>query len=206
MCHDRTFFAGAVIAAAMLAGCSSEDDKSPYLELRGGGFCSTTASPRPPARWSIGPLRRLPPTCGNRGEFEKSGGRHADRAPPGRRGRTRTKFDFTTPPLQGIVKDKPYARAPSASSIRTATSCSAFEKPFKSSLDQAMLPDKPSVRRPGLHAEPEAKKDSTGGLDDAFGGRPGEELAHALARHPAAVAVTKSDDQEIRCGKAEMLV
>ena len=156
----RSLFAGAVIAAAMLAGCSSESD--PYLELRGGGFMFNYRIAEATGSMVIGSLRRLPEHAVIEVNFEDPAGGPAivlrQEVKP-----DEGKFDFTTPPLKGIVKDKPYAVT-----IRLldkdGKELQRIEKPFKSSLDQAMLPDKPLSVGPGYAPNPDLhKKDASGG-------------------------------------------
>jgi hypothetical protein len=155
-----SFFAGAAIAAAMLAGCS-ENEKSPYLELRGGGFMFNYRIAEATGSMVVGALRRLPENAVIEVNFENPAGGPAivlrqDVKPE------ETKFDFTTPPLTGIVKDKPYAVT-----IRLVDKdgkeLQRIEKPFKSSLDQAMLPDKPLSIGPGYEPNPDLKKKNSSG-------------------------------------------
>jgi hypothetical protein len=156
-----TLLAGAVLVSGLLAGCF-DDDKSPYLELRGGGFMFNYRIAEATGSLVVGPLRRLPEKSVIEVDFENPAGGPAivlrqDVKPDD------TKFDFTTPPLSGIVKDKPYAVT-----IRLVDKdgeeLQRIEKPFKSNLDQAMLPDKPLTVGPGYTPNPDAqKKDSSGG-------------------------------------------
>lgn len=157
-----TYIAGAVLAAAMLAGCSSENDKSPYLELRGGGFLFNYRVAEATGSLVLGPLRTLPAKSVIEVNFENPAGG----APIVLRQEVRPdedKFDFNTPPLTGIVKDKPYAVT-----IRLldkdGKELQRIEKPFKSNLDEAMLPEKPLSIGPGYEPNPDLKKkDSSGG-------------------------------------------
>src|SRR5262245_42485703 len=134
----RIHFVAPLLALAFLAGCSSED-KSPYLELRGGGFMFNYRIAEATGSMVLGTMRRLPENAVIEVSFENPAGGPpimlSQKVKPGD-----TKFDFTTPPLKGIVKDKPYAVT-----IRLVDKdgkeLQRIEKPFKSSLDQAMLPD-----------------------------------------------------------------
>src|SRR5262245_3950517 len=104
----RNFFAATILALSVLAGCSSEDDKSPYLELRGGGFLFNYRITEATGSLVLGPLRKIPEKSVIEVSFENPAGG----APIVLREDVRPqadKFDFNTPPLQGIVKDKPYA-------------------------------------------------------------------------------------------------
>src|SRR5207244_3466848 len=139
-------FAGAVLAFGLLSGCF-DNDKSPYLELRGGGFMFNYRIAEATGSLVLGPLRKLPEKSVIEVSFENPAGGPAillrqDVRPD------QDKFDFNTPPLKGIVKDKPYAVT-----IRLVDKdgkeLQRIEKPFKSSLDQAMLPDKPLSIGPG---------------------------------------------------------
>jgi len=157
----RSFFAAAALAS-VLAGCSSEDDKSPYLELRGGGFLFNYRIAEATGSLVVGPLRKLPANAVIEVDFENPAGGTPivlrQEAKP-----DEDKFDFNTPPLKGIVKDKPYAVT-----IRLldkdGRELQRIEKPFKSSLDQAMLPDKPLSVGPGYAPNPDLQtKDASGG-------------------------------------------
>src|SRR6476646_9660497 len=70
----RILFAGAALAASVLAGCSSEDDKSPYLELRGGGFLFNYRSAQATGSLVVGPLRKLPADAVIEVDFENPAG------------------------------------------------------------------------------------------------------------------------------------
>ena len=55
-------FAATMLATAALAGCL-DDDKSPYVELRGGGFQFNYRIAEATATVVLGTLRTLPATC-----------------------------------------------------------------------------------------------------------------------------------------------
>src|SRR5262249_42533126 len=158
----RNVFAGAILAMGVLAGCSSEDDKSPYLELRGGGFLFNYRIAEATGSLVLGALRKLPEKSVIEVNFENPAGGAAiilrEEVRP-----QEDKFDFNTPPLKGIVKDKPYAVT-----IRLldkdGKELQKIEKPFKSNLDSTVLPDKPLTVGPGYTPNPDLpKKDSSGG-------------------------------------------
>src|SRR5258708_3957295 len=69
----RTLLAGAVLALGALAGCS-DDDKSPYLELRGGGFLFNYRIAEATGSLVLGPLRRLPEKSAIEVSFENPAG------------------------------------------------------------------------------------------------------------------------------------
>jgi hypothetical protein len=156
----HTIFAALMLAAAALAGCSAEDDKSPYLELRGGGFLFNYRIAEATGSLVVGPLRKLPASSVIEVSFENPAGGPAivmrkDADPE------ESRFDFNTPPLTGIVKDKPYAV-----SIRLldkdGRELQRIDKPFKSSLDQSVLPDKPLVVGPVYTPNPELQQKGGG--------------------------------------------
>jgi hypothetical protein len=142
------FFSVAALAA--LAGCS---DNSPYVELRGGGFLFNYRIAEATADLVLAALKPLPEGAVLEVNFENPAGgdpivlRQEARA-------DQVKFDFVTPPLKGIQKDKPYAV-----SIRlldkSGKELQRIDKPFHSTLDQSILPDKPLVVGPVYTPNPE---------------------------------------------------
>ena len=158
----RMLFAGLALALASLAGCSSEDDKSPYLELRGGGFLFNYRIAEATGSLVVGPLRTLPANSVIEVNFENPAGGPAivPRKPVDP---DDSKFDFNTPPLTGIVKDKPY-QVTIRLLDKDGKELQRIDKPFKSSLDQSILPEKPLVVGPVYTPNPELQqKGSSGG-------------------------------------------
>jgi hypothetical protein len=158
----RLLFAGLALALASLAGCSSEDDKSPYLELRGGGFLFNYRIAEATGSLVVGPLRTLPANSVIEVNFENPAGGPAivlrKQVDP-----DDSKFDFNTPPLTGIVKDKPY-QVTIRLLDKDGKELQRIDKPFKSSLDQSILPEKPLVVGPVYTPNPELQqKGSSGG-------------------------------------------
>ena len=158
----RMLFAGLALALASLAGCSSEDDKSPYLELRGGGFLFNYRIAEATGSLVVGPLRTLPANSVIEVNFENPAGGPAivlcKPVDP-----DDSKFDFNTPPLTGIVKDKPY-QVTIRLLDKDGKELQRIDKPFKSSLDQSILPEKPLVVGPVYTPNPELQqKGSSGG-------------------------------------------
>jgi hypothetical protein len=156
----RVLFAGLALALAALAGCS--DDKSPYLELRGGGFLFNYRIAEATGSLVVGPLRTLPANSVIEVNFENPAGGPAIvlRKPVAA---DDSKFDFNTPPLTGIVKDKPY-QVTIRLLDKDGKELQRIDKPFKSSLDQSILPEKPLVVGPVYTPNPELQqKGSSGG-------------------------------------------
>jgi hypothetical protein len=156
----RALFAGLALALAALVGCS--DDKSPYLELRGGGFLFNYRIAEATGSLVVGPLRTLPANSVIEVNFENPAGGPAIvlRKPVAA---DDSKFDFNTPPLTGIVKDKPY-QVTIRLLDKEGKELQRIDKPFKSSLDQSILPEKPLVVGPVYTPNPELQqKGSSGG-------------------------------------------
>src|SRR5258706_3292273 len=129
---NRRHLAGAVVVLALLAGCSSEDGKSPYLELRGGGFLFNYRIAEATGSLVVGPLRTLPANSVIEVNFENPAGGPAIVLRK-QVALDDSKFDFNTPPLTGIVKDKPY-QVTIRLLDKDGKELQRIEKPFKSSL------------------------------------------------------------------------
>jgi hypothetical protein len=154
-------FAATMLVTAALAGCL-DDDKSPYVELRGGGFQFNYRIAEATATVVLGTLRKLPANSLIEVNFENpAGGAPIVLRKPV--GADDTAIDFSTPPLTGIVKDKPYQLTVRLLD-KDGKELQRIEKPYKSNLDQSILPEKPLVVGPGYAPNPELqKKDSSGG-------------------------------------------
>jgi len=154
-------FAATMLATAALAGCL-DDDKSPYVELRGGGFQFNYRIAEATATVVLGALRTLPANSTIEVNFENpAGGAPIVLRKPV--GADDTAIDLNTPPLTGIVKDKPY-QVTIRLLDKDGKELQRIERPYKSNLDQAILPEKPLVVGPGYAPNPELqKKDSSGG-------------------------------------------
>ncbi len=157
----RLLFAGTMLALAALAGCL-DDDKSPYLELRGGGFQFNYRIAEATATLVLGSLRTLPANSVIEVNFENpAGGAPIVLRKPV--GADDTSIDFSTPPLTGIVKDKPYQMTVRLLD-KDGKELQRIERPYKSNLDQSVLPEKPLVVGPAYAPNPDLqKKDSPGG-------------------------------------------
>jgi hypothetical protein len=157
----RLFFAGTMLAIATLAGCFDDRD-SPFIELRGGGFQFNYRIAEATASLVVGSLRTLPASSIVEVNFENPAGGPAIVLRK-RVGAGDTSFDFNTPPLTGIVKDKPY-QVTVRLLDQNGKELQRIEKPFKSNLDQSILPDKPLVVGPGYTPNPDLqKKEGAGG-------------------------------------------
>ena len=151
----RLLFAGTMFALAALAGCF-DDSKSPYLELRGGGFQFNYRIAEATATLVLGSLRTLPPDSVVEVNFENpAGGAPIVLRKPV--GADDTSIDFSTPPLTGIVKDKPY-QVTVRLLAKDGKELQRIEKPYKSNLDQSVLPEKPLVVGPGYAPNPDLEK------------------------------------------------
>jgi hypothetical protein len=148
-------FVGTIIAFAALAGCL-DDDKSPYLELRGGGFQFNYRIAEATASVVLGSLRTLPASSVIEVNFENpAGGAPIVLRKPV--GADDTSVEINTPPLTGIVKDKPY-QVTVRLLDKDGKELQRIDKPFKSNLDQSILPEKPLVVGPGYAPNPELEK------------------------------------------------
>jgi hypothetical protein len=142
----------ALAATLLLAGCDEDPDK-PYLAYAGGGFVFNYRVADHYYGFVAKPLRPLPDGAIIEAEFEVPGENNTfvvrEKATFGR-----MQYMFRTPPLRGIVKDKPYAttlRLVSANGEELAR----YTRSYHSDVDQASLPDKPLVIGPGYTFNPE---------------------------------------------------
>ena len=140
-----------LLAAA--AGCSSQDDKSPYVEMRGGGFIFNYRIAEATEGFFVVVLRPLPGGATLEASFENPAGGEAIlvTAPASA---NRDKFDFITPPLKGIVADKEY-RVALRVLAADGKELQRIEKKFHSQVDQSILPEKPLTIGPGYTKNPD---------------------------------------------------
>lgn len=136
---------GFLILLALLALPACVDD-SEYLELAGGGFVFNYRNAV--ANWGIVLVPRRDPPEGATIEvaFENpAGGAPIRLARPARGG---GRIDFRTPPLRGIVKDRPY-RVTVLLKSAAGEELLRIEKDYASDLDQSVLPERPLAIGPG---------------------------------------------------------
>ncbi|HZP20881.1 MAG TPA: hypothetical protein VFB16_11830 [Bauldia sp.] len=144
-------FAGLVL----LAACS-EKSESPYIEIRGGGFLFNYRLAEATAGFVAVPLKPLPDGAAIEASFENPAGgapltmRQAASA-------SQKMFEFTTPPLTGVVKDKQYALTVKLVGA-DGKILQEIHKTLKSDLDQSVLPAKPPTIGPGYAPNPDAEK------------------------------------------------
>ena len=145
--------AGCVLSILMLAACDGgESDDSPYLEFAGGGFVFNYRLATADYGFVARVLRTLPEGSVVEAEFEDPGGGAAivlrQESKPGRRS-----YVFRTPELQGVRAGYDYQvvlRLVDAGGKAIAD----YRTSFRSSADQAVLPDRPTVVGPGHQPAP----------------------------------------------------
>ena len=143
-----------VVGALLVAACSSEES-GPYLEIQGGGFMFNYRIAEATAGIVAYPLRTLPEGGTIEASFQNpAGGEPIRMSAPVEAGKK--KYDFTTPPLQGVKANTGYTmtvRLLDASGKELET----LKKPLVSDLDQSVLPSKPLTVGPGYAKNPEAE-------------------------------------------------
>ena len=143
-----------VVGALLVAACSSEES-GPYLEIQGGGFMFNYRIAEATAGIVAYPLRTLPEGGTIEASFQNpAGGEPIRMSAPVEAGKK--KYDFTTPPLQGVKANTGYTmtvRLLDASGKEIET----LKKPLVSDLDQSVLPSKPLTVGPGYAKNPEAQ-------------------------------------------------
>ena len=136
----------ALIALLALLALPACVDETQYLELAGGGFVFNYRNAE--ATWGVILVPRRDPPEGATIEatFENpAGGAPIVLARPARGG---GRIEFHTPPLRGIVKDRPYHVTVLLKSA-TGEELLRIEKDYASDLDQSVLPERPLAIGPG---------------------------------------------------------
>jgi hypothetical protein len=147
-------------ALAGLAACSSEES-GPFIAIDGGGFVFNYRIAEATEGIVVGARRTLPEGGRIEVTFEDPAGGApivvSDPVKP-----KLPRYDFTTPPLTGIVKDKDYlvtARLFDAGGKEVEK----VEKMLRSELDQSVLPAKPLTIGPGYTRNPDSDTKPAGG-------------------------------------------
>jgi len=171
----RAFRAAFVVL--LLVACV---DESRYLDLAGGGFLFNYRNAT--ATWEIVLLPRRDPPEGAVIEvtFENpAGGAPIVLERPARGG---GRIEFESPPLQGVVKDKPY-RVVVLLKAAEGEELLRIEKDYVSQLDQSVLPERPLAIGPGYQRNidgsteafpPSLYRSPPGSPQGAFPDAPGE--------------------------------
>lgn len=138
----------AALAAAFLAACSPEESAPPaWFEVYGGGFIFNYRIAETTAGLVARPLAALPEGSRLEATFEDPAG-GAPIVLIQRTSAAQQKYEFTTPALHGVVKDRPYEVA-----VRLVGSDGAeLQKvglTFTSNVDQSVMPAGPLVEGPG---------------------------------------------------------
>jgi hypothetical protein len=137
-------FAALIGASALLPAC---DESGDYLAVAGGGFVFNYRLAEAEYGIALKPMRELPGDSSIEASFENpSGGEPIVVRKEGPFNPTRVAFD--TPPLTGVVKDRPYKVVVVLRDAGGAT-LQRIEKTFTSELDQTVLPERPLAIGPG---------------------------------------------------------
>ncbi len=145
----------ALAGLVLLAACSDKGDSN-FLEIRGGGFMFNYRLAEATAGFVAVPLKGLPEGAAIEASFENPAGG----APLTMRqsaAATQKMFEFSTPPLTGVVKDKEYALTVKLVGADGKV-LQEIDRKLKSSLDQSVLPEKPPTIGPGYTPNPDAAK------------------------------------------------
>ncbi len=134
--HDRLVLPlFAILLSVILASCREDGD---YLAVAGGGFVFNYRIAEATYGIALKPMRELPADAVVEATLENpAGGEPIVMRKEGPFNPTRISFE--TPPVQGVVKGKPYKvvvvlRDASGATLQT------IEKSFTSELDQTVLP------------------------------------------------------------------
>jgi len=133
-----------VLFSLLAAACKESGD---YLAVAGGGFVFNYRIAEATYGIALAPMRELPADAVVEATLENpAGGEPIVIRKEGPFNPTR--IAFQTPPIQGVVKGKPYKvvvvlRDGSGATLQT------IEKTFASELDQSVLPERPLAIGPG---------------------------------------------------------
>ena len=128
----------------LLAACSESGD---YLAVAGGGFVFNYRLAEADYGIALKPMRELPADASIEATFENpSGGEPFVIRKEGPFNPIRVAFD--TPPLDGVVKNRPYKVVVVLRDAGGAA-LQRIEKTFTSQLDQTALPERPLAIGPG---------------------------------------------------------
>lgn len=158
----RQSLCGVLGIAALLTLSACSDEKSPYIEVQGGGFIFNYRIAEATMGLVAVPLKEIPTGAVIEASFQNPAGGEpllvSDSVTP-----AKTKFSFTTPPLKGIEADKPYKVTVRLLDAE-GKELQKIEKDFRSKLDQSILPEKPLVVGPVYTPNPELQpKGGNGG-------------------------------------------
>ena len=135
----------ALVGALALATACSDDGE--YLAVAGGGFVFNYRIAEAEYGIALKPMRELPADASIEATFENpAGGNPFVVRKNGPFNPTRIAFD--TPPLKGVVKDRPY-KAVVVLRDAAGGELQRIEKSFASELDQTALPERPLAIGPG---------------------------------------------------------
>ncbi len=130
--------------ALLLAGCS---DRGDHLAVAGGGFIFNYRIAEATYGIALKPMRDLPEDGVIQASFENPAGgdpfvlREEGPFNP-------TRIAFSTPPLQGVVKGRPY-KAEVVLTDGSGAVLQRIEKSYTSDVDQSVMPPRPLAIGPG---------------------------------------------------------
>jgi hypothetical protein len=142
----------ALLALFLLIGC--DDQKGPYLSFAGGGFVFNYRIGEVYYGFIAKPQRKLPEGSVIEARFEDpAGGPEIVVDRPARSGQLQ--YMFRTPAVKGVKKDKEYRVEMRLLDKPQGTVLASMSRTFRSTADQAAIPDKPLVVGPGYAPNPE---------------------------------------------------
>lgn len=140
----RTSGFAVAMAVAAIAACNESGD---YLAVAGGGFIFNYRIAEASYGIALKPMREIPAGSAIEASLENPAGggpfliRKEGPFNP-------TRIAFTTPPVEGIVKDRPY-KVTVVLKDAAGDALQTIEKTFSSQLDQSALPERPLAIGPG---------------------------------------------------------
>ena len=142
-----------MIAGIFLGACGDEADR-PYLEFTGGGFIFNYRIGEAFYGFVAKPARKIPEGTEIVAEFENPAGGDPitvkQTAKP-----SQLQYMFRTPGVQGVVKDRAYSVIVKLIKPGSDQPLAVYSKEYKSSINQADLPNVALTIGPGYHPNPE---------------------------------------------------
>lgn len=143
----------ATACLGLLAACGNDDSK-PYFSFAGGGFIFNYRVADSYYGFVAKVERKLPEGGTVEASFEDpSGGPAFVVTQPVRP--ERISYAFRSPPLKGVVKDKPY-KATLRLLGKDGSTVASYDKTYTSTLDEDIMPEEPLTIGPGYTKNPNA--------------------------------------------------
>lgn len=150
----RVFALVALLGLAI--GCDDGGENKPYVEFAGGGFIFNYNLAQAYYGFVLRVVRQLPEGTVIEAEFENPAGGAAivERRNAREHG---VEYTFRTPPVEGVKADRDYRVVVRLIDPADGKAFASYDKAFRSSADQDILPQQPLTVGPGYQSNPESE-------------------------------------------------